>query len=81
MDNLNIDELKQLVTFFKNRANEAEFNLLQSQLLVNRLSNEKQKLETDLININTKNTSLSSKNDELQTEVDKLKKKSKKKGN
>ena len=36
MEDLTIEELKQLVTFYKQKATEIEFNLLQSQLKLNR---------------------------------------------
>ena len=36
MEDLTIEELKQLVTFYKQKATEMEFNLLQSQLKLNR---------------------------------------------
>lgn len=37
MDNLSNEDLKQLVTFYKQRANELEFIGLQNQLLINNL--------------------------------------------
>ena len=36
MEDLTIEEIKQLVTFYKQKATEMEFNLLQSQLKLNR---------------------------------------------
>jgi hypothetical protein len=36
MEDLTVEEIKQLVTFYKQRATEMEFNLLQSQLKLNR---------------------------------------------
>jgi hypothetical protein len=37
MDDLNIEELKQLVTFYKQRSSDLEFSLLQTQLKLNRV--------------------------------------------
>ena len=36
MEDLTIEEVKQLVTFYKQKATEMEFNLLQTQLKLNR---------------------------------------------
>ncbi len=36
MEDLTIEEVKQLVIFYKQKATEMEFNLLQSQLKLNR---------------------------------------------
>ena len=45
MDNLGIEDLKQLVTFYKQRANELEFLGLQNQLVINNLIKEKAELQ------------------------------------
>jgi hypothetical protein len=37
MEDLTIDELKQLVTFYKQKAADMELNLLQAQLKLNRV--------------------------------------------
>jgi hypothetical protein len=37
MEDLTIDELKQLVTFYKQKASDVEFTLLQTQLKLNKL--------------------------------------------
>ena len=37
MEDLTIDEVRQLVTFYKQKATEVEFNLLQIQLKLNRV--------------------------------------------
>ena len=37
VEDLTIDEIKQLVNFYRQKANDAEFQLLQSQLRMNRL--------------------------------------------
>lgn len=37
MEDLTIEEIKQLVTFYKQKATEMEFSLLQSQLKLNRV--------------------------------------------
>jgi hypothetical protein len=36
MEDLTIDELKQLVTFYKQRASDVEFTLLQTQIKLNK---------------------------------------------
>ena len=36
MEDLTVEEIKQLVTFYNQKATEMEFNLLQSQLKLNR---------------------------------------------
>ena len=36
MEDLTIEEVRQLVVFYKQKATEGEFNLLQSQLKLNR---------------------------------------------
>jgi len=36
MDDLNIEELKQLITFYKQRSSDLELNLLQTQLKLNK---------------------------------------------
>lgn len=80
MDNLNTEELKQLVVFYKNRYNEAEFTLIQNQFVLNRIATEKDSLQKNMSEVIVKNTNLSSINADLQSEIDKLKAKSKKKG-
>ena len=37
MEDLTIEEVRQLVTFYKQKATEMEFSLLQSQLKLNRV--------------------------------------------
>jgi len=37
MDDLSVEELKQLVTFYKQRSSDLEFSLLQTQLKLNRV--------------------------------------------
>ena len=37
MEDLTIEEVRQLVTFYKQKATEVEFSLLQSQLKLNRV--------------------------------------------
>ena len=37
MEDLTIEEIRQLVTFYKQKATEMEFSLLQSQLKLNRV--------------------------------------------
>ena len=36
MEDLNIEELKQLVSFYKQRASDIEFSMLQTQIKLNR---------------------------------------------
>lgn len=36
MEDLNIDELRQLLTFYKQRASDVEFTLLQTQIKLNK---------------------------------------------
>lgn len=36
MEDLNIEELKQLVSFYKQRASDVEFSMLQTQIKLNR---------------------------------------------
>jgi hypothetical protein len=38
MEELNIEEVRQLVNFYRQKASDLEFQLLQSQLKTNRLS-------------------------------------------
>jgi hypothetical protein len=38
MEDLNIEELRQLVTFYKQRSSDLEFSLLQTQLKLNKVS-------------------------------------------
>jgi hypothetical protein len=38
MEDLNIEELRQLVTFYKQRSSDLEFSLLQTQLKLNKAS-------------------------------------------
>ena len=40
MEDLTIDELKQLVTFYKQRASDVEFTLLQTQIKLNNLMSD-----------------------------------------
>jgi hypothetical protein len=40
MEDLNIEELKQLVTFYKQRLSDVEFSLLQNQLKLNKFISE-----------------------------------------
>ena len=37
MEDLTVEEIKQLVTFYKQKSTDMEFNLLQSQLKLNRV--------------------------------------------
>jgi hypothetical protein len=37
MEDLNVEELKQLVTFYKQRSSDLEFSLLQTQLKLNKV--------------------------------------------
>ena len=37
MEDLTVEEIKQLVMFYKQKATDAEFNLLQAQLKLNRV--------------------------------------------
>jgi hypothetical protein len=37
MEDLTVEEIKQLVMFYKQKATDAEFNLLQAQLKLNRI--------------------------------------------
>jgi hypothetical protein len=37
MEDLTIDELKQLVTFYKQRSSDIEFTLLQTQIKLNKI--------------------------------------------
>ena len=40
MEDLTIDELKQLVTFYKQRASDVEFTLLQTQIKLNKFMSD-----------------------------------------
>jgi hypothetical protein len=40
MEDLNIEELKQLLTFYKQRASDVEFSMLQTQLKLNKFISE-----------------------------------------
>ena len=53
MEDLTIEEVKQLVTFYKQKATEMEFNLLQTQLKLNRILAVEPALEKN--NIGKKN--------------------------
>ena len=53
MEDLTIEEVRQLVTFYKQKATEMEFNLLQTQLKLNRVLAEEPALEKN--NIGKKN--------------------------
>jgi len=58
MEDLNIEELKQLLSFYKQRVSDVEFSMLQTQLKLN-------KFMSDSINNNvveTKNTQEKNKN-------------------
>jgi hypothetical protein len=46
MDDLIIEDLRQLVTFYNNRANQAELKNNVLQLIVNRLNSDKQNAES-----------------------------------
>ena len=39
MEDLNIEEIKQLVLFYKQKSSDLEFNLLQMQIKLNRTEN------------------------------------------
>lgn len=54
MDNLTIEELKQLVIYYKQKANDLELISLQNQLIVNRPSKSNNQLE-DLEKTSVKN--------------------------
>lgn len=66
MDNLTNDDLKQVVSFFKQRANELEFLAVQNQFVINRIDKEKK----DLTSINS---ALQSKIESLEKEILELK--------
>jgi hypothetical protein len=54
MNDLGIEELKQLLTFYKQKSSELEFTLLQSELKINKLNafktqvEEAEKIKTDM---------------------------------
>lgn len=52
MDDLNINELKELVLFYKQQYSDVQLESLQRQLKVNRLSETVNKLSTHLDSIN-----------------------------
>ena len=45
MNDLSIEELKQLLTFYKQKSSELEFTLLQSELKINKLNAFKNQIE------------------------------------
>jgi hypothetical protein len=45
MNDLGIEELKQLLTFYKQKSSELEFTLLQSELKINKLNAFKTQIE------------------------------------
>lgn len=47
MENEEIEDLKQLVTFYRQRASELEMQVLQAQLKINRLSTNKKDPASD----------------------------------
>jgi uncharacterized protein YceH (UPF0502 family) len=66
VDNLTNDDLKQVINFFKQRANELELLAVQNQFVINRIDKEKK----DLTSINS---ALQSKIESLEKEILELK--------
>jgi hypothetical protein len=58
MDELDVEDLKKLVTFYNNRTSESELKNAQFQLITNKLK--------------IQNASLNSQNKKLQSEIEKL---------
>lgn len=56
MEDLNIDELKQLVNFYKQRSADFEFQVLQLQLKLNRLIFASQQPSPEVKNVSEKKT-------------------------
>ena len=79
MDNLNAEELKQLVTFYRQRLNEVEFSALQNQLLITRFTNENANLNSQNISLKSNIDSLNEKIKDLNTQIEKKKNTSKSK--
>lgn len=79
MDNLNAEELKQLVTFYRQRLNEVEFSVLQNQLLITRFTNENSSLKSTNLSLQLNVDILNEKIKELSAELEKKKNTSKSK--
>ena len=62
MDNLNIEEVKQLVNFYKQKSADFEFALLQNQIITNRVSQDLNKANAELIDLKNKMSSTSESN-------------------
>ena len=79
MENLNIEEIIQLVNFYKQRSVDLEFTVLQNQLLIPRVMKEKENLQSINTSLQNKINSLISENDSLKEKVESYKKKTKSK--
>lgn len=73
MDNLNVEELKQLVTFYRQRLNEVEFSGLQNQLLITRFTNENANLKSQNLTLQSNIDSLNEKIKDLNAQIEKKK--------
>ena len=78
MSNLDIEDFKQINNFYKQRANELEFTVLQNQLIIQKLNNQNASLQSknDSLDLQIKN--LNEKIGLLSTQVSKTKKVKKK---
>lgn len=75
MDNLGIEDLKQLVNFYKQRAVELEFTVLQNQLLIPRVTKEKENLQSANISLQSRIDALVAENNSLKEQANSKKKK------
>ena len=53
MEDLNIEELRQLLTFYKQRVSDIEFSMLQTQIKLNKLMSESINKDTVAAKSNT----------------------------
>jgi hypothetical protein len=57
MEDLNIDEVKQLLNFYKQKSADLEFQFLQLQIKMNKLISSKVSVESPIKSIKTKSSS------------------------
>lgn len=78
MSNLDIEDFKQINNFYKQRANELEFTVLQNQLIIQKLNNQNASLQSKSDSLDLQIKNLNEKIELLSTQVSKTKKVKKK---
>jgi hypothetical protein len=67
MDNLNNEDLKTLINFYRQRVNDLEFTSLQNQIIVPRIIRENENYKSTNISLQSKINTLIQENEDLKS--------------